>query len=157
MPPRGNKGRVSVSSLSSSSAVAESKTDREGDESKTEGSHVTELIPRASGLFSSSSVIRSWEKLLRRLIGLFQDAKAATLDEVPRVAVTTDLDVAGSTNADAIDAEHKSTDRGNIAALFIDTSCPIELIMLSCRDCKLWGTIGVEDVFQRFISDYVSR
>ena len=63
IPPNGNNGRVSVSGPSSSSSsdvfMAESKTDREGEELETDGSHDTESIPRDSGLLSSSSVMCS--------------------------------------------------------------------------------------------------
>lgn len=104
IPPNGNNGRVSVSGPSSSSSssdvfMAESKTDREGEELETDGSHDTESIPRDSGLLSSSSVMCSAKNCI---LLLFRD------DDEERGIV----DVDGCpTNADTIadDVKHSIT------------------------------------------------
>ena len=85
MPPRGKSGRTSASSSFEESLppMAESKTEREEEESYTEGSQDTESMPRDRGLFSSSSsVMKSWvfsrQKLYMLLgggkVGCFMDA-----------------------------------------------------------------------------------
>ena len=81
--------------------MAESKTDREGEELETDGSHDTESIPRDSGLLSSSSVMCSAKDCI--LLLLFRD------DDEDRDTV----DVDGCpTNADTIadDVKHRMND-----------------------------------------------
>ena len=104
IPPNGNNGRVSVSGPSSSSSssdvfMAESKTDREGEELETDGNHDTESIPRDSGLLSSSSVMCSAKKCM---LLLFRDDDDR--------GDTVDVDGC-PTNADTIadDVKHRMT------------------------------------------------
>ena len=81
--------------------MAESKTDREGEELETDGSHDTESIPRDSGLLSSSSVMCSAKDCI---LLFFRDDDEEDGDTV---------DVDGCpTNADTIadDVKHRMND-----------------------------------------------
>ena len=86
IPPNGNNGRVSVRGPSSSSSsdvfMAESKTDGEGEELETDGSHDTESIPRDSGLLSSSSVMCSAKDCILLLFSRDDDEDRVTVDDV---------------------------------------------------------------------------
>ena len=114
-----------TASSSISGVVDASKTDREGSESNTDGSQDTESMPRASGLFSSStpssssSVMRSSVVLRARpfvaMLAILHDE----LSGAERPGETADDVLVGLRNALAMDADvHSMSDMGRIV-LFI--------------------------------------
>ena len=136
MPPSGKRGSVSVFSSSSlSPEVAESKTDREGEESETDGSQLTESMPLESGLFSSSSVMRKGRRLFRpsgEILGCRHDATAE--DSSMRDDEVREELLNGSTNADAIDDDQQrrnDNDRG-----IVDFMLMIKFMLCGLA---LWG------------------